>query len=220
MAQRRPLMVAEREAIYRGKLADKRLRDLAKELSCSWDCARKWWRVGRDRGLEGLRRSGRNRSETGALSRFYPLVAQQALYWKRQHPKRGATRILADMEKDPVLKGLVLPQPGALANFFREACPELLQRRQRHPPAPPTAQLVHQLWQVDGKEAVHLADETIATVFEMGLAKMTWRHNESQHQLPLRGKNRFRMGQKPSMRHVLASESLAGNKLNLVSNLF
>ena len=139
MAQRRPLTVAEREAIYRGKLAGKRLRDLADGLSCSFDCARKWWRVGRDQRLEGLRRSGRKRLKTGALSRFDPLVAQRVLHWKRQHPKRGPTRILADLEDDPVLEGLVLPKPRALAYFFNQACPELLQRRQRRPPAPPTA---------------------------------------------------------------------------------
>ncbi len=109
MTQRRPLTVAEREAIYRGKLVGKRLRDLADGLSCSFDCARKWWRVGRDQGLEGLRRSRRKRTKTGALSRFDPLVAKRALYWKRQHPKRGPTRILADLEKDRVLEGWFCP---------------------------------------------------------------------------------------------------------------
>ena len=167
MTQRSPLTVAEREAIYYGKLGGGRLRDLAKELSCSIDCVRKWWRVGRDHGLVGLRRSRRKRTKTGALSRFDLLVAKRALYWKRQHPKRGPTRILADLEKDRVLERLVLPKRTALADFFRQACPELLQRRQRRPAAPPTARHVHELWQVDGKEAVRLADGTIATVFEV-----------------------------------------------------
>ena len=167
MAQRSPLTVAEREAIYYGKLGGRRLRDLAEELSCSLSCARKWWRVGRDQGLDGLRRSRRKRAKTGALSRFDPLVAKRALHWKRLHPKRGPTRILADMEKDPILDGLVLPKRTALADFFRQACPELLQRRQPRAAAPPTARHVHELWQVDGKEAVRLADGTIATVFEV-----------------------------------------------------
>lgn len=167
MTQRCPLTVAERETVFRGKLAGKRLRDVADELSCSLGCARKWWRVGRDQGLDGLRRSGRKRLERGALSRFGPLVAQRSLYWKRQHPRRGSTRILADLRDDPVLDGLVLPKPRALAYFFRQACPELLQKRRRRPAAPPRAQHVHELWQVDGKEAVRLADGTIATVFEV-----------------------------------------------------
>jgi len=167
MARRCPLTVAERETVYCGKLAGRRLLDLADELSCSLDCARKWWRVGRDQGLDGLRRSRRKRPKAGALSRFDPLVAQRALYWKQQHPKRGSTRILVDLEKDTVLDGLVLPKPRALAYFFRQACPELLQRRQRRPVAPPTARYVHELWQVDGKEAIRLADGIIATVFEV-----------------------------------------------------
>jgi len=167
MAQRPPLTVAEREAIYYGKLNGKPLRDLAEEQSCSLSCARKWWRIGRDQGVEGLRRSRRKRAKTGPLSRFDPLVAERALYWKRRHPKRGPRRILADMEKDPLLDGLALPKRTALADFFRQACPELLQRRKPRPAAPPPARHVHELWKVDAKEAIPLADGTIATVFEV-----------------------------------------------------
>lgn len=167
MTQRRPLTVAEREAIYRGKLAGKRLGDLADELSCSLACVRKWWRMGRDQGLDGLHCSGRKQIKTGALSRFDPLIAKQTLYWKRLHPKRGPTRILADLRTDPILERLVLPKPRALAYYFRQACPELLQRRRPRPAAPPAARHVHQLWQVDGKESVRLTDGTIATVFEV-----------------------------------------------------
>jgi len=167
MARRPPLTVAERETIYYGKLNGKRLQDLADELPCSLGCARKWWRVGRDHGLDGLRCPKRKRSQTGVLSHFDPLVAEQALYWKRQHPKRGPTRILVDMEKDPALDGLALPKRTALADFFRQACPELLQQHQPRPIKPPPARHVHELWQVDGKEAIRLADGTIATVFEV-----------------------------------------------------
>jgi hypothetical protein len=71
------------------------------------------------------------------------------------------------MEKDPLLEGLILPKRTALANFFREACPELLQKRQPRPVAPPRVQHVHELWKVDAKEAIRLADGTIATVFEV-----------------------------------------------------
>jgi transposase InsO family protein len=74
---------------------------------------------------------------------------------------------LADMQADPVLTGIALPSPRALASFFRVACPELLQKRQRRLPAPPKAQHVHQFWQVDGKEAIVLADGTIALVLEV-----------------------------------------------------
>jgi transposase InsO family protein len=167
MIRRPSLTVVEREVIYYGKLNGKRLQDLADELPCSLGCARKWWRIGRDHGLDGLRRRNRRHSTTGALSHFEPLVAERALYWKQQHPKRGPTRILVDMGKDAALDGLVLPKRTALADFFRQACPELLQKRQPRPTRPPPARHVHQLWQVDGKEAIRLVDGTIATVFEV-----------------------------------------------------
>ena len=55
MANRAPLSQVEKERIYRGKLAGHTLPDLAAEVGCSVECARKWWRIGRDKGLEGLR---------------------------------------------------------------------------------------------------------------------------------------------------------------------
>jgi transposase InsO family protein len=167
MERRAPLTIAEREAIYYGKLNGKPLTELADEHDCSYSCARQWWRVGRDQGLAGLSRCREKRTQTGALSRFDPLVAERALYWKQQHPKRGPTRILADMEKDADLDGLVLPKRSALADFFREACPELLRKRQPRPVAPPVPRRVHELWQIDAKEAIRLADGTIATTFEV-----------------------------------------------------
>ena len=167
MRRRTPLTVAEREAIYYGKLNGRPLADLADEHQCSYSCARKWWRVGRDHGLDGLRRTGRKRAKAGALSRFHPRVAERALYWKQRHPKRGPTRILADMERDPLLDGLELPKRTALADFFREVCPELLQKRRPRPAAPPLPQHVHELWKMDAKEAIRLADGTVATVLEI-----------------------------------------------------
>jgi hypothetical protein len=71
------------------------------------------------------------------------------------------------MEKDSMLDGLVLPKRTALADFFGEACPELLQRRQPRPAAPPPARHVHELWKMDAKEAIRLADGTIATALEV-----------------------------------------------------
>jgi len=41
MSNRRPLTVAEREAIYDGKLSGERSVDLAQACQCSLSCARK-----------------------------------------------------------------------------------------------------------------------------------------------------------------------------------
>lgn len=166
MGIRRPLTVAEREAIYDGKLSGTRLIDLAREYQCSLSCARKWWRIGRKYGRDALRRH-RQSQAGGALSRFEPIVAERALYWKRLHPKRGATRILVDMEKDPLLDDTHLPKKSALAAFFREACPELLQCRKPRPAPPPRSTHVHALWEMDAKENIRLADGSIATVLDV-----------------------------------------------------
>jgi hypothetical protein len=166
MSNRSPLTVAERQAIYDGKSGGERLHDVAHRCHCSDSCARKWWRIGRKQGRDALACTS-PRVATGALSRFEPIVAERALYWKRLHSKRGASRILADMADDQVLKGVRLPKSSALALFFHERCPELLQRREPRPKAPARSTHTHALWEVDGKENVRLGDGTIATVLDV-----------------------------------------------------
>jgi transposase InsO family protein len=166
MRNRRPLTVAEREAIYDRKLAGERLADLAETYGCTLGCARKWWRVGRKHGREALRRQ-RRRSHVGALITFDPIVAERALYWKRLHPKRGADRILTDMEEDAILQDIRLPKSRTLTAFFHKACPELLQHHEPHRPPPPRPAHVHSVWQMDAKELIRLADGTLATVLDV-----------------------------------------------------
>jgi hypothetical protein len=167
MAHSRSLTAAQRETIFHEKLHGHSLKELAQDQHCSESCARKWWRVGRDQGLDGLHRPRSARSAPGVLSSFDPLVAERVLVLKRQHPKRGATRILHDLVSDPDLLGYALPKRSSLAEFFHQVCPELLHSYQRQPAPPPRARHVHELWQLDGKEHVVLQDGTIATVLDV-----------------------------------------------------
>ena len=167
MGKSTALTVAQREAIYQGKLNGRTLNEMADEIGCSFDCARKWWRVGRRQGLDGLHRPRRQRGAPMALSTFAPRVAERALYWKRQHPRRGPTRILHDLRQDEQLKDLALPKRTQLAMYFHQACPELLQARHPRGWRPPRAVHVHALWQIDGKEDVPLQDGTRATVLDV-----------------------------------------------------
>jgi transposase InsO family protein len=167
MTRREPLTVEEKGTIYFGKLAGKRLADLAAQVQCSLSCARKWWRIGRDGGVTALRQERPAERKTGALSRFASLIAKRALYWKQTYPRRGPERILVEMAGDELLTGLKLPKCSTLAAFFKEACPELLQKRQPRPKAPPKAQRVHELWQMDAKEKIVLGDGTIVTVLQV-----------------------------------------------------
>src|SRR5262249_49483788 len=168
MSKHSDLTVAQREAIYQGKMQGRSLSELAREIGCSKICARKWWRIGRKHGLEALRHTRATITpSTTLLSRFDPTVAERALYWKQQHPRRGPTRILLDLTKDESLSGVRLPNRSQLAAYFKQVCPGLLAERKTRPPAPPRAREVHELWQIDSKENLRLQDCTIATVFDV-----------------------------------------------------
>lgn len=126
MSQRIALTVAERETIYREKLDGHSLKELAQKQHCAESCARTWWRIGRDHGLDGLHRMRSPRSAPAVLSSFDPRVTEHALSLKRQHPKRGATRIVQDLVEDPSVIGHPLPKRSSLTEFFHRVCPELL----------------------------------------------------------------------------------------------
>ena len=167
MSHRVALTVAQRESIYREKLDGHSIHELAQQQHCSESCARWWWRVGRDYGVDGLHQTRAARPGIGALSSFAPIVAEHTLLLKRLHPKRGATRILHDLGNDPALTGHPLPKRSSLADFFHQRCPELLHSYHHQPAPPPQARHVHELWQMDSKEGVTLQDKTIATVLDV-----------------------------------------------------
>jgi hypothetical protein len=167
MSKSTALTMAQREAIYQGKLNGRTLNEMAHEIGCSYECVRKWWRVGRHHGLDGLHRARCQRIPRPVLSTFDPRVAARAVHWKRQHPRRGPTRILHDLRQDEQLQDVRLPHRTQLAAYFRQACPELLQARRPRAVRPPRASHVHAVWQIDGKEDVALQDGTVATVLDV-----------------------------------------------------
>jgi hypothetical protein len=167
MGNRVPLVPTEKEHIYWGKQKGQTLAELAAEVDCSPECARKWWRVGRDHGLEGLCAPRRGRGKTGPLSHFDARVADASLRLKRMHPRWGADRLLVDLKNDPDLTGLALPGGSCLAAFFKVYCPECVATRQPRPPRPsrpPDVTGVHEMWQLDSQEDICLRDGEIATI--------------------------------------------------------
>lgn len=167
MGNRPPLSQAEKERIYWGKQAGRTLVEMATELGYSLECVRKWWRMGRDRGLEGLRAPQRGRGSTGMLSQFDPRISEKALDHKRRHRRWGANRVLVELKNDPDLTGLKLPGRSRLSAFFKERCPECVatrKPREVQPPRPPDATGVHEVWQLDSQEGILLQNEKIATV--------------------------------------------------------
>lgn len=167
MGNREPLSQAEKEYLYYGKLAGRTLPELAEEVGCTVHSARKWWRVGRDKGVAGLRSRRRGRISSGILSQFDPRVAETALGLKQAHPGWGADRVLIELDHAPPLAGLRLPSRSRLADFFKARCPEsVAPRKPRVEPAPRPleATAVHELWQLDSQEGIRLHDGEIATI--------------------------------------------------------
>ena len=64
------LTAVEREQIYIQKQAGKSLPQIAKEMGISYECARKWWRRGRDEGIGGLLERKRGRQAQGSSHSF------------------------------------------------------------------------------------------------------------------------------------------------------
>jgi len=161
------LTAAEKERIYLDKLGGLSLAEIAAALGCSVATVRKWWRYARDHGRTGLQTIRHGRPATGLLSRFAPQVTIRALALKREHRRWGPNRVLVELRRDPTLSAFVLPSPSRLAVLFRTECPECVGVRPPKRPAlirPPRPSAVHECWQLDAQEGIHLADGTVATV--------------------------------------------------------
>ena len=167
MGHREALTPAEKEKIYWKKLAGTPLASIASDLGCSYECARKWWRVGRDGGLAALRAKRAGRQTTGILSQFSERVRQRALELKRSHTRWGAARVLVELQQDDELNKDKLPSVSRLSAYFKQVCPECIKqyKPKRDPPSKPQRPLqVHEVWQMDAQECHRLGDGQIATV--------------------------------------------------------
>ncbi len=167
MSQRNPLTPEEKERIYQGKLKGKTLAELAREVNCSVECARKWWRVGRKRGIAGLRSGRRPRGVRGCLSHFRAEVVEEALSLKQNHHGWGAKRVRVSLCEDGRFSGLKIPSRSRLAAFFKISCPECVhahRHREKPPEAIPKASGVHEVWQLDSQEKIDLSNGEIATI--------------------------------------------------------
>lgn len=167
MAARVPLSLADKERLYAEKVRGRSLEAIAAELGCSFETARKWWRVARDHGRAAFQHPRRGRAPTGVLSRFSPVLTARALALKRQHPSWGPDRVLAELHAEPLLAGLRLPSRSRLALLFKTSCPDLVAPRRCHPAppsAPPRPSAVHECWQLDFQEAIALAEDHRASI--------------------------------------------------------
>ncbi len=167
MPKHAPLTQAEKELIYRGKLQERTLTEVASTVGCSPACARKWWRRGRDHGRKGLQVGRAKTQRTGILSRFDTRITGKSLTHKRSHPRWGAVRVLIELGHDAELKGLRFPKRSRLSAFFKARCPECVAAHKPRKPAParpPRATGVHEIWQLDFQEGIGLQDGDTAGI--------------------------------------------------------
>lgn len=167
MANRQALTFQEKKQVYEAKLKGKTLPEIAELMACSVSCARKWWRVGRDRGLTGLKQKRRGRRKSGRLSQFAELVSDKALELKQSHQKWGPNRVLIELADDPELKQVALPSRSSLAAYYQEVCPALLLSRKKKRPVPSKPQPangVHEIWQLDHQEGIGLDTGEVVTI--------------------------------------------------------
>jgi hypothetical protein len=126
----------------------------------SYRTVRGLWERYRRRGPAGLETDYAQCARCGP--RFESSVPEAALQLKRDHPRWGATLIRLQLGKQ--FGGQPLPSDRTLQNWFRQA--DLTPRRPQRPqPDRQRAQRPHQVWQVDAKEQIPLADGSRCTAF-------------------------------------------------------
>jgi transposase len=148
-----PLPFAQRQELVRRHQQGETLVAIAASLHAPYPTVRHWWRRFRLAGEAGLHthydRCGPQEPKAG------PVVHQAALLLKREHPQWGGGRIrLALAQQFP---DRPLPQVRALQRWFQKA--GLQPARAKRPPQErQRAREPHEVWQLDAKERLRLAD--------------------------------------------------------------
>lgn len=150
---------AMREQIVNRKLMGQSLRVISLALVISLSVAKKWWGRFRTHGKGALAVSRTMPPHRGAMSRFDPILRQEALLMKKARPHWSAARILRELSLDTRVYGLRLPSARTLNRFFAQnaALWEPLNRQGFQIPQgwEPTWG-VHVEWQLDLKEDVRI----------------------------------------------------------------
>jgi transposase InsO family protein len=156
----------EKDYLYRRKRAGASHAVVAQELGCAAETVRKHWQAYRRRQPSGKR----GRPASGILSTYPPELVEKAVAYKKEHPHWGPLNVLLELQRYFGERYKRYPSPSRLAALFKARCPEAVQPRRQPKEAdepPALAQQVHQCWQIDAKEAIHLADGELASVLDL-----------------------------------------------------
>lgn len=133
------------------------LRNISDELHMSYETVKKLWqRWVREKRIEPNYEQVKQRG-----TRLYAEAYSQALTLKREHPGWGAALIRLKLEG---LAAEARPSVRTMQRWFREAGLNRL-RNAQHPANQfvQRGQFVHQVWAVDAKEGMRLADGSWAS---------------------------------------------------------
>lgn len=155
----RAVSVAIRQVIVERHERGETLQAVADDMELSLWTVRSIWRRYREQGEAGLKPDYENCGRKGVRSAR--LVYRGTIWLKRAHPKWGAGLIrLLVAEKWPELK---VPHERTLQRWFRAE--GINQRRKRRITGQNRnrGQEPHEVWQLDAKEQMKLADESEAS---------------------------------------------------------
>jgi transposase len=143
-----------REELVRRHKAGEPLIEIAKALGLSYRAARGLWRRFREQGEKGLDNGYANCGPPGP--RFPKEVYQAALALRREHPRFGAGLIRVKLQDR--FPGQALPSERTLNRWIQTAGLQPLRGRRPKVPAD-WAKEPHEVWQIDAKERLRLADD-------------------------------------------------------------
>lgn len=167
MEKRAPLSLAEKDYLYRRKQAGASHAEVAQELHCARETVRKKWQAFR----RGQPQPKRGRPSLGILSTYPAEISQKAIEIKKAHACWGPANVLLELQSYFGERYPSLPSPSRLSALFKAQCPQAVQSHQpsqppEHPP-PVVVARVHQRWQLDAKEKIHLGDGEFASLLEI-----------------------------------------------------
>jgi transposase len=158
MAMPAALPVPLREQMVRLHEQGHLLVDIAQQLNVRYSTLCSWWRRYRKEGEAGLKPRYDHCGPRGPRD---PPVQQAALALRREHPRWGAGRIRVELRQS--FPDRPLPQVRAVQRWFRAA--GLQPVRAQHPPVQrQRGRVVHDVWEVDAKEQIRLADGSGSSV--------------------------------------------------------
>jgi transposase len=130
---------------------------IAQAMGFSVWTVRKWRRKYQRSGRAGLSLP-MGRPPTGALGQFPKDIRQRVQQMRQKHPGWGPLTIRTELENDPTLSGLKLPQRSRLAAFLKQA--GLTRKYERHSELPQTQptgpQHAHQEWEMDAQGVINV----------------------------------------------------------------